>query len=544
MFPRTLIGSEVKSMGERRVFDALRNNSDDSWNAFHSVGWITRDHGAGTEDGEIDFVLAKVGEPLICIEVKGGGLECEHGEWYRLRDGEKKRFRDPFAQAVDHTYSLRRALGEFDDWKHRNVHIVPALSFPDITKHKLVLGFDAHPEIVIDKNELAEIEAALERVIAFHRGSRDKRKLLEADGLSSLRKLLAPEVSIKVPMATHFLDEEVELIELTHQQASLLKRRAGNKRMLVRGCAGSGKTMLAVEMAKRFRRDDRDVLFVCFNKSLRDHLAIREKDSEIRFQTFHGLCVQFAHMAGVELPDYPKGEAPQSFFREELPAALMEAVDELGPQFDVVIVDEAQDLHSDWLDALMPLLRTPEKDPVWLFMDDNQDVYGIGSDPPEGFVVEDLTVNCRNTQMIAAEVHKKYKGEVEPEMLGPEGREIGFYTSDDQPATVSALIGELCGEGEVPPQDIVVLSSHGFDNSAVAQSKPAGLEFVKEYAPLGNKVRCSSIRGFKGLEAPVVILCELEGIDEETMDMQLYVGFSRAKNHCLVVAPVSNGRDL
>ena len=63
--------------------------------------------------------------------------------------------------------------------------------------------------------------------------------------------------------------------------------------------------------------------------------------------------------------------------------------------------------------------------------------------------------------------------------------------------------------------------------------------FVKEYKPLGNYVRFSSIRGFKGLEAPVVILCELEDIDQETLDSQLYVGISRAKNHCVIVAPAA-----
>ena len=49
----------------------------------------------------------------------------------------------------------------------------------------------------------------------------------------------------------------------------------------------------------------------------------------------------------------------------------------------------------------------------------------------------------------------------------------------------------------------------------------------------------SSIRGFKGLEAPVVVLCELEDLDEESRDQQLYVALSRARNHCVVVAPKS-----
>lgn len=61
--------------------------------------------------------------------------------------------------------------------------------------------------------------------------------------------------------------------------------------------------------------------------------------------------------------------------------------------------------------------------------------------------------------------------------------------------------------------------------------------FSKDPAPVGKEILFSSIRGFKGLESPVVILCELEDVGDATIDQQLYVGFSRAKNHCLVVAP-------
>ena len=42
MYPQTLLDSELKSKAEGRVFDALRDGLDDSWKAFHSVGWVTR----------------------------------------------------------------------------------------------------------------------------------------------------------------------------------------------------------------------------------------------------------------------------------------------------------------------------------------------------------------------------------------------------------------------------------------------------------------------------------------------------------------------
>ena len=53
------------------------------------------------------------------------------------------------------------------------------------------------------------------------------------------------------------------------------------------GCAGSGKTMLAVEQAKRLAAKGEDVLFVCFNTGLKNHLREREASSGVEFWNFH-----------------------------------------------------------------------------------------------------------------------------------------------------------------------------------------------------------------------------------------------------------------
>ena len=188
------------------------------------------------------------------------------------------------------------------------------------------------------------------------------------------------------------------------------------------------------------------------------------------------------------------------------------------------MVDEAQDLHNHWLTALMSTLRDEENGYVWLFMDSNQQVYEARLEVPAEFQHYALNVNCRNTQAIHREVMKKYEGDPMPSALGPEGRAPELISTDDQAATVAAVIERLCGTEQVPPQDVVVLSSHGFENSRVAQSLPGHVYF-------------SSIRGFKGLESKVVILCELEDIDDMTLDAQIYVGMSRAVNHCVLVVP-------
>ena len=107
----------------------------------------------------------------------------------------------------------------------------------------------------------------------------------------------------------------------------------------------------------------------------------------------------------------------------------------------------------------------------------------------------------------------------------------------DAPAMVSEVLERLCGAEEIPPQDVTVLSSHGFDRSVVARAAGGRYRLAKERARHGRSVHLSSIRGFKGLESPVIVLCELEDLDDMTKDQQLYVGLSRAKNHCVVVAP-------
>jgi superfamily I DNA/RNA helicase len=344
---------------------------------------------------------------------------------------------------------------------------------------------------------------------------------------------------IEVPMAERFLEEQEQLITLTHEQALLLHRLARQRRMVVTGPAGSGKTVLAIERAERLAEKGKRVLFICFNRALRDHLRKTKRSTNLLINNFHSACVALAKPAEIPLSIDDGSEPTADYWQEELPMALMSAVDKLGKQYDALFVDEAQDLDEDWFDALTYTLKDPDDSYIWLFMDDNQRVYDANLTVPEGFQTWDLTVNCRNTQAIHREVMKKYEGDVEPEAIGPEGRELEYYETNDPAEVITARIAALCGAEEVPPQDIVVLSSHGIEKSTVAKAGCGKFTYTKEPKPVGPYIRFSSIRAFKGLESPVVILCELEDIEDETIDQQLYVGFSRARNHCLVVAPES-----
>ena len=86
MYPRTLLEDDLKSRAEGKVFDALEKRLGDGWEVFHSVGWVSRDKEKGSDDGEIDFVIAHPERGVLCLEVKGGGIECKHGEWFGIHD--------------------------------------------------------------------------------------------------------------------------------------------------------------------------------------------------------------------------------------------------------------------------------------------------------------------------------------------------------------------------------------------------------------------------------------------------------------------------
>jgi len=535
MFPRELFAADVKSNGERKVFEALRDHLPDPWQAFHSVSWVARDHASGAIDGEIDFVLCHPEKGILCLEVKGGNLDSHSGSWFTGPSGEQTQIKDPFTQALDHRYALERhitnnGLADPKEWL-----IMQAIVLPDVTVHQLSLAPDAPRELIIDRIEMRDLEASIERVIAYHRGSREKRKPPGVDGARSLKQLLAPTVQLRVPLAADIVDEEAALVQLTGEQAWVLARLGRTPKMAVTGCAGSGKTMLAVEHAKRLAEAGTRVLFVCFNKGLAEHLRERERDSGVDFQTFHKLCFAMAKKAGVKIPSYPPGTAaPPEYFNEILPEALIEAAEKLGPQYDALVVDEAQDLHDDWYATLLLMLEDEDKANVWLFFDDNQKIFDSGIKPPDDFMRFDLTVNCRNTQEIHREALKHYQGEIKPDVRGPVGRAPEIHQTEDQPATLAEVIERLCGKEEIPPQDVVVLSAHGVENSEVFNTLSGEYELTRKRGELGKKVYFSSIRGFKGLEAPVVILCELEDLDD-AIEQQLYVAISRARAHCVII---------
>lgn len=97
---------------------------------------------------------------------------------------------------------------------------------------------------------------------------------------------------------------------------------------------------------------------------------------------------------------------------------------------------------------------------------------------------------------------------------------------------VRRAIHRLAVEQGVPTDGIVIMSPLAAERSAVWREKRLGNFALVEqdHKPGPREIRFTSLQRFKGLEADIVVLCEVQDDFEGCSPMHLYVGTSRAKH--------------
>ena len=436
MYPRTLFEPDLKSEAEGKVFEALEAQLDDEWEVFHSMGWVVRDKKKGSDDGEIDFVLAHPEHGILCLEVKGGGIECQHGEWYGIHDGKRERIRGPVpAGARPLPRPEPQARRHACERRRQALDRSTAVAFPDITVHELVLAPDAPPELdrrpQRDRDD-RRVDRAGARLPPRRREKRPAGP--GADGDEDAPRAAGPRGPDRGPDGGG-VPRRGGGADHPHPRAGAapapLRR---DPRMVVTGCAGSGKTMLAVEQAKRLAAKGKDVLFVCFNKRAprppaQDARRPRASTSTPSTASARALAKQ----AGLALPTDGRASPARASSSEELPRRCSSAIEELGPQYDALFVDEAQDLEHDWLDALMTTLRDPD-DGARLAVHGRQParLRERSSRCPTSSAPSTSTSTAATRRRSTARCMKKYEGEVEPEAIGPRAARSSCIHTDDQ----------------------------------------------------------------------------------------------------------------
>ena len=532
------------SAAERRLYEGFLEQLDDGFVVYHSVDWVVGGR-AGTDEGEADFVITHPELGLLALEVKGGRIAYDPRtkRWTQTgHSGTHDLDEDPFHQARGAMHSLVRILQGRPGWERWRPSYGFGLAFPDGRYER-----PAHPgapvEIVIDRSDLARLA---ERVPEVMRTWSRPGRHFGAGGMEAVSMALGFRVEIRTPLKLRFDEEDKKIVELTSDQAWVLAFVLHRRRAAVTGPAGSGKTLLAISVAKQLAAADRRTLLTCFNRRLGEHLAASVGDVDgIDVATFHQLCEQMAREAGIELP--PEDAEPSSpYFEHRLPEALAEAAARLGPRYDAIVVDEAQDFREWWWPALLSLHTDPEAGPLYVFADDNQNLYGGTLPVDEEDRVGPIALNLRNTKEIGEFVSVFYRGDQQPVARGPEGDPVQILGYDDDEGLarlLAVVLANLVEEEHVPLEDIVVLTPSGTEKSRLRNRGTVDGYRLSESVEPGT-VLATSVHAFKGLERPVVILAELGDKHLEDLRQYLYVGASRARNHLVVLATEPVAREL
>jgi hypothetical protein len=506
--------------------------------------------------GEADFVVVVPGSGILVIEAKS------HATVERLPDGRWKlgnhapTSRGPFQQANEAMHSIRDYLTS----RGVDLHSVPMLDAVWFTHVRARTMLPVSPEWhgwqLLDSEDLKHgAPSAILRTLAAGTAHLDSRIAGFAHGgagpdkalATRIAALLRPKFEVAIVTGDIRRAREAQLAAFIDEQYDALDNMQHNRAVLFTGPAGSGKTWLAMEAARREMEIGHSGRLLCFNRLLGQHLKQDMAGIEgLRVGTFHQEALQLSGRPA------PTG-AGQQFWEFQLPDLALEALldrDE-AEAGDFLILDEVQDLaRGPFLDVLDLLVRDGlPAGRVLLFGDfERQAIYEGGDGQAllreriPGLATFALTVNCRNVPRIGTVVqrlshmtpgYRRFRRDDD----GADPDFIPVTRGQDQSAELAEAVRAL-REENYSLDEIVVLSPLRVGSTAESCTDPWLRQILRQadgLAPRPGQLRYSTIHAFKGLDAPAVIITDLDEATSPNFESLLYVGMTRATDRLTVL---------
>lgn len=546
----------LRSKAEAVFYRACRDLLDHRYLVRFGLPLLRKPPGGRARDGEADFVIFDPRGGFVVIEIKGGGVSYDavRGTWHSVnREGQSFEINDPFQQAMQRKHDILHLL--LEDPRIKVAHtgkllIGHAAFFPDLVSRQIdrVTLPHAPREIMGGSDDLRRLPLWLESVNAYW--ADPAAVPFGRAGMTVVEDIFCRPIDVRPMVSALLNDEEAMRIRLTDEQALALRILGHRRRAAISGGAGTGKTLLALQRARELASQGKRTLLLCFNRGLADHLkVVVGKNSNLHPMSFHQLCNWRVECVlrenGIDLLAEARTTYPGADLHGvHLPYALARSTEVSPLRYEAIIVDEGQDFSGDfWMSVEMLLDESPEHT-FYVFYDSNQSIYRRSkqfpiSDERDSF---SLTVNCRNTKHIHEAAYRFYRGErtLASRIVGTEVARITGSSLALQADKVHHAIVELIArEGMGAPDIAVLLAQPGRKKPYydVLRSKPLPRPAVwsEEAHRQPESVLLDTVSRFKGLEAAIVFLWAIEGLDAESSRELLYVGLSRAKARLYLV---------
>lgn len=562
---------EGANVSERRIFDALDGiQGHDDWIAIHSLN-VGRH--ASAFQGEADFVVLVPGKGILVIEAKAPGyVEYKAGDWYL--DRVPQPHKDPLKQLDGVRRSIRRHLNNLDllsgdeplarlVWftslgRYQFENKTPG----DLQFFEWELGWSedlGKPAWLIEKT-LDEYNAWYSSVD----GVTNDPAAFTAEHANAVASALVSDFVAKQTPEERAHERRATETKLLASQEVVLELIDTNEHVYFEGPAGTGKSYLITQSARRFNREGRKTLVTCWNVLMADEL--QQFVGGLPNVDVYDLNSLMLRLVG--MPANPP-DADHDWYTRALPEqaiAVLRDKPHLGG-YEAICVDEFQDVAGNLLllELLFALAGTGKPAGTRLVFagDSRQQIMRPSAQHVDAFtrakaLIPDLVHvrvrrNCRAVPGLTSGAeamlghaigytrHRVAKsvagGLTKVEMAG--GNETG--------ALASALRALLVDHA---PEDIVVLSPFAAKRSLAGRllarsEKTQDERWLRKQLQaegLPGKIRWRSVFKFKGLDADAVVITDLGTDAREFAASQglewrdlLYVALTRAKYRCVVL---------
>jgi len=261
--------------------------------------------------------------------------------------------------------------------------------------------------------------------------------------------------------------------KLTDDQYKILNMLRYQKRVAVQGCAGSGKTLLAVEKAIRLDNAGMRTLILCHSAYLAQNIAQMVGGTGVQVYDFMGwLDAILGRVTPVET--WEQHHIPDD-------AELEQAFDRLvqsNQVYEAIIVDEGQDFHELWWTLIEAALSSLEHGILYIFYDDFQRLHTHKTTYPIAHAPFELTHNIRNSGNVFQIVQDLYPNYVESsELLSGLGvlkfTEFSSSKGEERATMREVLLSTL---DAIPAENIIVMTTE----FSAEESLIANLEIVEQ----------------------------------------------------------------
>ena len=582
---------------ERLVFELLRDDpATEGWIIGHKV---RPRQSRRRRRREVDFLILIPGLAALCLEVKGGEFEVRGGVWHRPVAARLEPIEPPIDQSEAAMYLMRDELvSQYRrEWGNAQLPIGCAVVFTD-TNWPDNIREPERPVIGLPELLRQGSRTLAGRLLEIARRTRAEipdasRLQLDTAVVQTIAAYLFPDTTLTVvPRPIPYHTAERLLINLTQEQHSSLVAADQNDRCLFTGGAGTGKTMLALELAKRRVAAGDRVALLCYNRILGDWLfgqfipdfKLGSLAGSFWYHFAYGVIQQNDSLWRQFSAEMDNAVDQDERFDRICPEYTEHALLDIGtPMFDYLIVDELQDICTDpYLEIMDLALDGGLSGGRWaMFADFNQRTgeRNPNSDPRNldakigdaSIATRNLDINRRNTQPISDDSARLIPDAPRtgtPPVIGPRP-DYRFWSNETELRAVldreiDALV-RLQGER---PGDIIILGTgtHGaraeyssldltggtyggyrlFDcpgiywpAKAICDQQPC----CQTGSDADAYLKFRTVRRFKGMESKIVILV-VERLNQNVDIATVYIGLTRARVRLVVLAHESTRANL